>query len=108
MGKAKPEIIELVRDFKEKAQKKYKIQKIILFGSQATGDTKQWSDIDLLIVSDKSKKRADFMSKLFAEWHLVQKRIHPVDFVCFTKEEFDRLSKHVTIVKQALEEGLEA
>lgn len=56
MGKANPETIKLVKDFKEKAKKKYDIKKIILFGSQAIGGTKEGSDIDLLIVSDRFKK----------------------------------------------------
>lgn len=107
MGKANPEVIQLVADFKKKAQKKYKIQKIILFGSQITGYTKGGSDIDLLIVSEKFKRRSEFMAKLLAEWHIVQKKMVPVDFVCFTREEFNRLSNQVTIVKQALDEGVE-
>lgn len=106
MGKANPEIIREVRDFKEKAGRKYGIQRVILFGSQARGKTREGSDIDLLVVSDKFRSRADFMSELSAEWHLVQKRKLPVDFICFTGKEFDSMSKKITIVKQALDEGV--
>ena len=83
MGKANVEAINLAKYFKEKAKGKYGIQKIILFGSQVTGQTREGSDIDLLVVSDKFKKRADFMSKLFVEWHIVQKKKFPVDFIFF-------------------------
>lgn len=106
MGEANPEAIKIAKDFKKKAERKYSFQKVILFGSQATGKIREGSDIDLLIVSDKFRKKPAFMSKLFYEWHIVQKKNHPVDFICFTKKEFARMSNKVTIVKQALEEGI--
>lgn len=107
MGKANLEAIEMARDFKEKAKKKYNIDRIILFGSQATGKTREGSDIDLLVISDKFRNRVEFMSRLFEEWHIKQKKKFPVDFICFRRKEFDKLSERVTIVKQALEEGVE-
>lgn len=107
MGEQKSKAIRLAKDFKKKAKKKYNIQKILLFGSQATGHTRLGSDIDLLVVSNKFRNRAEFMSQLIKEWHIVQKKDYPVDFLCFTKKEFDEKSKQITIVKQALEEGIE-
>lgn len=106
MGKANPEAVKIAKDFKRHAAKKYGIQKITMFGSQATGKTRRGSDIDLLVVSDKCRHKAEFMSKLFREWHIVQKKKYPVDFICYTPEEFNRLSKQITIVKQAQEEGV--
>lgn len=109
MGKkANVEAINLARDFKEKAKDKYAIEKIILFGSQATGMTREGSDIDLLVVSEKFRNRdkAASMSQLLEEWHLVQKKTVPVDFICLTPEEFDEMSKQITIVRQALKEGV--
>ncbi len=78
-----------------------------MFGSQATGRAREASDIDMLIVSDNFKKRADFISKLFAEWHIVQKKNFPVDFLPYRTKEFNTMSKGVTIVRQAIEEGIE-
>lgn len=106
MGKPNPEAIRLAKDFKRRAAKKYGIKKITMFGSQATGITRKDSDIDLLVVSDKCPKKAEYMSRLFREWHIVQKKKHPVDFICYTPEEFNKLSKKITIVKQAIEEGV--
>lgn len=107
MGKVRSEIINMVKEFKGKAKEKYGIEKIILFGSHATGKIREGSDIDLLIVSNKFTHRPTFMSNLFTEWHIVQKKKLPVDFICFKRKEFQKLSKQVTIVKQALEEGIE-
>lgn len=107
MGNSKTIAVELAKDFKRRAAKKYGIKKIILFGSQATGRTREGSDIDLLVVSDSFKKRADFMSKLFAEWHIVQKKDFPVDFIPYRTREFEHMSNGVTIVHQVIEEGIE-
>lgn len=107
MGSSKIQVIELVKDFKRKAAAKYGIKKIILFGSQASGMTREGSDIDMLIVSDSFKKKTEFMSKLFEEWHIVQKKNFPVDFLPYRTKEFDSMRKGVTIVRQAIEEGIE-
>ncbi len=107
MGKAKPEAVEMAKDFKSKAGKKYGIKKMFLFGSMATGKTHRWSDIDLLIVSDRFRNRIGFMSKLSAEWHITQGKNFPVDFLPYRTREFNRMSRRITIVRQALEEGVE-
>ncbi|MBI2971447.1 MAG: nucleotidyltransferase domain-containing protein [Candidatus Aenigmarchaeota archaeon] len=107
MGKANPEAIKLAKDFKKKAAGKFAIDKIILFGSQATGKTREGSDIDLLVVSKNVKKRAVFMSALSKEWHIAQKKNKPVDFLCYTPEEFRAKSKGITIVRDAVKHGVE-
>ncbi len=107
MGKANAEAIKLAKDFKNKAGAKFDIEKMIMFGSQATGKTREGSDIDLLVVSGKMKKRAKFMSALSKEWHIAQKKNKPVDFLCYTPEEFREKSKRITIVRQAMKEGVE-
>ncbi len=107
MGKAIVEAIGLAKDFKRKAAKKYHLKRVILFGSQARGRLREGSDIDLLIVSDRMSKRSEFMSELLLEWHFTQKKNYPVDFLPFTEKEFEEASNKITIVKQALEEGIE-
>jgi hypothetical protein len=32
---------------------------------------------------------------------------YPVDFLCYTPEEFRKLSKQISLVKQAIKEGIE-
>ena len=80
---------------------------MVLFGSQATGKSGKDSDIDLLVVSEKVRKKSKFMTSLIEEWHTVQKKNNPVDFICYTPEEFKTKSKGITIVRQALKEGIE-
>ena len=90
MGKANSGAIRLARDFKKKAGEKFEIDKMILFGSQTTGKTREGSDIDLIVVSKKMTGRANFMSALSKEWHITQKKNKPVDFLCYTPEEFKK------------------
>lgn len=107
MGREKSQIIlEVVKDFKEKVKDDYGVEKLILFGSQAAEDAKMDSDIDLIVVSRKIKDKLTFLSGLYHEWHLNQKIDYPVDFLCFTPEEFEKKSKQVTIVREALKEGV--
>ena len=99
----KPIIAEL-NEFKIKVKKDFPIDKMIFFGSRATGKSHRDSDIDLIIVSKKFKK-LDFIkrsSKMYDYWNLD----YPVDFLCFTPEEFNKRSKMITIVREAVKEGI--
>ena len=57
----KPIIAEL-NEFKIKVKKDFPIDKMIFFGSRATGKSHRDSDIDLIIVSKKFKK-LDFIKR---------------------------------------------
>lgn len=104
MGK-KEDLIKEIRIFKEKVEEDFSDSKVILFGSMATGKTHKDSDVDLMIVSDRFKninsiKRASLM---YNYWTL---RI-PVDFLCYTRKEFEERKKRVTIVREAVLNGIE-
>ena len=101
----KKEDLILVKEFKENLRKTFPIKKIILFGSRVKGKTHKWSDFDLIIVSDKFKGIISFKrgSLLYDFWNYN----YPVDFLCYTPEEFNSLKKRVTIVNQAVKEGIE-
>lgn len=83
--------ISVVRKFKEQLSKKVPIQKVILFGSRANGKTHRWSDFDIIIVSNSFKGKRSFERGLgfYRYWD----RDFPVDFLCYTPEEFNRLKK---------------
>ncbi len=103
MGKERvtKEIIEGIKEFKKKA----KVEKVILFGSYATGKANRHSDIDLILVSKIFNGRI-FHSRfkgLWLKWNLNM----PVDFIPYTPKEFNKLSKEASIVREALKEGIE-
>ena len=78
---------------------------MIFFGSRATGRFNKDSDIDLVIVSPKFKRLNFFKrgAKMYDYWNLN----YPVDFLCYTPEEFNKLKKQITIVREATKKGVE-
>lgn len=101
----KKSIIKLLKKFKSTTNKELPIKKMYLFGSRAKGRAHRWSDIDLVIVSDKFRrlkfrKRA---TKMYDYWNIE----YPVDFLCYTPQEFNKLKNQITIVREAVKEGIE-
>ena len=101
----KNNLIRQLREFAEDISKDYPLEKMILFGSQATGKVTKNSDVDLLLVSKKfqQKKRLDRSPPLYLRWNLH----YPVDFICLTPEEFEKKKKQISLVRQAVKEGIE-
>ena len=94
--------IEIVREFAE-AIKSDKIVKIILFGSVARGDDSEYSDIDILIVSDYWEEIdpiiTDVVGDIVFEKHeLISPHIMPVERF-YNKKNYSFLSN-------VLEEGV--
>jgi len=52
MVNARVETLVKIKRFIEEAKKTLKINKVILYGSQAYGHVSKWSDIDLAIISN--------------------------------------------------------
>ena len=96
-------IAELKR-FRRRIAKPYQVRHMILFGSQARGDVRKDSDVDLIVVSPRFQRKnmIDRASMLHLEWDLGR----PVDFLCYTPQEFRELSRRPSIVKVAIEEGV--
>jgi len=97
-------IIKKLKEFKRKLEKKINIKMIIFFGSRVSGKPHKDSDIDLIIVSEdfRGKKFRYRAIGFYDYWNLE----YPVDFLCYTPEEFNKLKKQVTIVKEAVEKGV--
>jgi len=103
MDKEKIEIMKGLESFKEKVSK-LGIEKIIVFGSFARGEMKKDSDIDLILVGKRFKGKKFFERALGLHWYW--KLHYPVDFICYTPKEFEKLKKRVSIVSTALREGI--
>lgn len=94
-----------LRSFKFRLLRKVPIDKMILFGSYARGRPHKYSDIDLIIVSPKFRG-TEFRYRpigFYKYWNLDV----PFDFLCYTPEEFNKLKKQITVVKEAVETGIE-
>jgi hypothetical protein len=84
--------------------RQFHLDRAILFGSCATGEWIEESDIDLILVSD------DFEGVFFPDrTSLVHKYWpyrHGLDVLCYTRREFEKKRKMLGIVQTALEEGI--
>lgn len=97
--------LRYLRNFKRQLSKEKTIEKMYLFGSRAAGKPHRWSDFDIIIVSKEFKKEASFERPVgFHKYWTID---YPVDFLCYTPEEFNKLKKQVTIVREAVEKGIE-
>lgn len=104
MGRNK-DIVKNLEEFKQNVSKKFPLKRVILFGSTVKGKMHDDSDVDLVIVSQKFKGMNFFErgAKMYDYWSIRR----PVDFLCYTPSEFDKLSKMLTIVREAVKEGIE-
>jgi predicted nucleotidyltransferase len=85
--------------------RKPKIEKIILFGSRAADDYLINSDADVILVSH------DFSGVPFpkrgTDLYLKWRGSAPLEMLCFTPEEFDKKTKQIGTVSDALSHGIE-
>ena len=101
----KKNILEKLKKFKKNLKKRIDVGRIIFFGSRVSGKPHKDSDIDLLIVSKDFKNKKFRYSALgfYDYWDLD----YAVDFLCYTPEEFNKLKNQITIVREAVNNGVE-
>jgi predicted nucleotidyltransferase len=83
--------------------KKYKPIKFILFGSRVWGKPDDFSDIDMILVSNEFSKEKfpGRMGKILKELKFHEH----IDALCYTQEEFERKLKESYIIRDAVEKG---
>lgn len=83
-------------------EKSYKPEKIILFGSLASGKIKNFSDIDLLIIKKTNKKYFDRIKEIVS---LCDYNVG-VDFLVYTPEEFkNELDRNIFFKEEIYKKG---
>ena len=85
--------------------KKFKPQKIILFGSRARGEHLEGSDVDLIIISENFQG-VEFRERISRAYGLWDKKQN-LDIICYTPEEIKKRINQLGIVQQAVKEGIE-
>lgn len=90
--------------FLERLERELRPERVFLFGSRARGDHRTTSDYDMLIIAGTFRhvpwaERAGLVMRL---WEL------PLDLeaICLTPEEYSRRADDLTIVGEAVREGL--
>lgn len=81
--------------------KPYHPEKIILFGSYASGQQKEDSDIDIVVIKNTNLPFLDRQKQV----HMLLRTFTPVDVFVFTPEEFKKGKHHNLFLKEAAEMG---
>ena len=78
-------------------------ERIILYGSLATGQVHAWSDIDLVVIKPTSRP---FWQRLREIWQLLEPRVG-TDILVYTPQEFAQLCKERPFFqKEILDKGV--
>ena len=99
----------LIDNYIEKIKDIYAANEVWLWGSRAYGTPNKYSDIDLIVVSDKFSKikfirrMYEFISKLGL---LLDRNAEVVDVLCYTPEEFERKKQEIGVVREAVGKGI--
>jgi uncharacterized protein len=82
---------------------KFSPQQVLLYGSRITGKAKPYSDIDIVVVSDRFQN-IRFIKRMPLLLKAIPFEKH-VDYICYTPEEFSNIKNNSSIIIDALETG---
>ena len=100
------EIFSRLKKIAERLKKEYKAERVILFGSYATGDATEESDIDLFIIAPTSER---FFQRMATALKLIRdlKKGIPIELIVLTSDEVkERIEIGDQFVEQIIEEGI--
>jgi uncharacterized protein len=98
----KAAVIKIISDFKDTLEKKeIHVNKMVLFGSYATGNNMPDSDIDLAVISDDFKGK-DYWERINLLSEVIYELFQPIEASAFTSEEWNAKT---SIIARYAEEG---
>ena len=99
----------ILDNYLDKIQQEFAPAEVWLFGSRIDGIPDEYSDIDMVLVSDRFKevsfftRRQMFRELIGIDW---DHNAEEVDVLCYTHEEFTEFRSRPTIVREAVEKGI--
>lgn len=100
----KRQVQKQLKIFIKRVNKKFNPEKIILFGSYAQGKANEYSDIDILVISNKFKKMKE--NERFSKLYKLSEDLYPdINAFGFTPEEIKKASR-VSILYEAVKTGI--
>ena len=103
--RTRPALEPFVYEFARKLREEAGAEKVILFGSRARGDWLHESDYDFVIVAERF--RGVHFSRRPVDLYQYWKGRPGVELLCYTPEEFERNRRQISIVREAVREGIE-
>ena len=92
----KAAVLEIISDFEKALElENIKPEKIILFGSYASGDYRHDSDIDLVVISDDFEDK-DYWQRIDILSSAVYKVFKPIEAVAMTQREWQSGDSMIT------------
>jgi len=79
-------------------KKRYKPERVILFGSLTNGNIREWSDIDLVIIKNSEKRILDRIEEVI---NLCSPKVG-TDFIVYTPKEFRYLQKVEPFIQEEI------
>ncbi|HEY3374670.1 MAG TPA: nucleotidyltransferase domain-containing protein [Candidatus Aquicultor sp.] len=88
MARTRTDIIKTINRFILEAKNRFDIEKVVLYGSQITGDVDEWSDIDIAVISDDFegidlRQRLMLLNKI--AW---EQQVTEIDALGYTQAEY--------------------
>lgn len=96
--------IKIIKIFLKKLKKDFSVDRVIFFGSRVGEEYFKHSDIDLIVVSEDFEG-IDFTKRMSLMYNYWDSDLD-VDFLCYTPKEFEKISKMMTIVREAVKGGI--
>jgi len=99
----------ILKNYLNRIKETFDPKEIWLWGSRIYGHPDLYSDIDMIIVSDKFKRirflkrRSTFLKKTGL---LYDKKAEVVDALCYTRKEFAKKKNSLGTVSEALSKGI--
>ena len=106
---ADKKVNDFVQKYIDKIKEAYEPQQIWLWGSRAYGTPHEYSDIDLIVVSEFFanvrfiQRMPSFLRKLGL---VTDTSVEVLDVLCYTPEEFERKKSQISIVREVVNKGI--
>lgn len=84
---------------------KIKPARVLLFGSRATGDAREESDLDVIVISEHFRD-VRFLKRMEMLLKIARFPKH-VDYLCYTPKEFERIKGTSSLIQSAMKQWIE-
>lgn len=105
MDSKKNKIVVMLKEYKKKISNKAKIEKMLLFGSQAKGVSKEGSDVDILLISSDFERKKYFQRS--PQFYLLWNYDYDVDIICLTPKEYKERKQQIGVIQEVEKYGIE-
>jgi len=94
----------MLKEYKKKISNSARIEKMLLFGSQAKGISKEGSDVDIVLISSDFEKKKYFQRS--PKFYLLWNYDYDVDIICLTPKEYKQRKQQIGIIQDAEKYGI--